>query len=273
MVKLLPIVIVAAIIIGGGIGFLAYKQLKSEIKPSPVPVSSPSASPTASPTATPTPNPSATPKATTKPTTAPVKTQAAAQPGSYSCTLFLGYSQTDNWFSNFESKVADQGKYEEIWVSAGAAHNWSDAGYAGWGQPIKSACSQNSTSPDRIVLDITHDAYLDQQASTAVSYMNGVIRGWINMARHKYPSVKQIVLQPVVGGPNHSVCKYGSDNVRATVNHPYIWTAIGQVANGADIVIGNDSSVGDCSQYRDWGGHLNDAGVATLGSQIASFYH
>ncbi len=85
--------------------FLSQKNASQKIVLPPSPTlslaPSPSFTPAPSPTATPFPSP--IPKPTLKPTTP----QAKATSGSFTCTLFLGYSQTNNWFPTFHSMVGD----------------------------------------------------------------------------------------------------------------------------------------------------------------------
>ena len=196
-------------------------------------------------------------------------------PARFTCTLFVGYSQTDNWFAAAEAVLGTEG-YEELWNSGGAAHLWADPGYAGWRNAMQSPCLRAANSPDRVVLDITHDAYLTPAATgaTPVGYMERIIRSVVATTRSRYPSARLIVLQPIVGGPNHATCPWpGAQEgvVRATYNHPVIHDAINRVIGG-DVVMGPDSSVRTCADYRDDGGHLTASAAGPIGQRIAQYY-
>jgi hypothetical protein len=189
--------------------------------------------------------------------------------------LFIGYSQTDNWFSSAEAVLGSDG-YELLWNSGGASHFWADASYAGWRNAVQSPCARGPSTPDRIVMDITHDAYLTSGATGGdpVGFMERVIRSVTATIRLRYPSAHQIVLQPVVGGPSHATCPWpGAQEgvVRASYNHPVIHAAINRVIGG-DVVMGPDSSVRTCADYRDDGGHLAAAAVGSIGQRIAQYY-
>src|SRR5947209_2334279 len=49
--------------------------------------------------------------------------QAAA---SFTCTMFIGYSQTNNWFGDFLGDISNSRNYEELIQFGGAARYWVD---------------------------------------------------------------------------------------------------------------------------------------------------
>jgi hypothetical protein len=217
------------------------------------------------------------PPATPSPTPAPRPT-APPPSGAFVCTEFVGYSQTTSWYSDpsgFRSVTAlDQSRYELLWNSGGAVHLWADPAYAGWSNGISFGCAQSSTAPDRVVMDVTEDFYLDDPANGGVAGVVTDIRNVIATIRRKYGSVRQIYLQPVVGGPGGSTCTVGGVPVRASVNHPFIDQAIDQVvaggSGGFDVRRGADPTVSSCADYSDYIGHLSD--TSTVGRYIGSWY-
>src|SRR5438093_11774919 len=116
-----------------------------------------------------------------------------------------------------------------LWNGEGAAHLWADPNYVGWSNPVQSPCDQNASTPDRIVMDVTNDDYLTvARYGDPTGYMEQVIRDVIATIRSRYPSVQQIVLQPVVGGPNETTCHCSGaaqGDVRASYNHTIIHQA------------------------------------------------
>lgn len=229
----------------------------------------PPPSPTAAPTDPPTPAPR-------PPTPAPTPVPTVAPPiASFACTIFIGYSQTNNWwwFGGFES-VTNNDRYEILFNFGGAIHYWADPGYAGWSNGVSSGC-RPSASPDRIVLDVTEDFFIStSDPSQNVAQVARDIRAAIATARAKYPSARQVWLQPVVGGPGGSVCAFNgrtSDPVRASWNHPFIDQAINQVVGGT-IVRGPSPTVRTCADYEDNIGHLTDAKFA-IGQTIGAWYN
>jgi len=215
--------------------------------------------------------------ATATRTSAPTATTppAGSSGGAYSCTQFIGYSQTNNWFWGLES-VAPSGSYELLWNNGGAMRLWADPNYSGWSNAIQSPCTSSSSAPDRIVLDITNDGYLTSAATGGdpVGHMEGIIRNAISTVRARYPSVRQIALQPIVGGLSHNTCPWsGAEQgvVRATYNHPIIHQAAMRVV-GADVIFGADPSVRTCADYADSIGHLMSGSQGPIGQSIGSFY-
>ncbi len=83
------------------------------------------------------------------------------------------------------------------------------------------------------------------------------IQAEIATIRAKYSNVREIILQPVVGGPNDGVYEFGNPSVpvHASVIHPTIEQAIAQVVGG-DVVAGMSPEVRTCADYADDTGHL-----------------
>ena len=225
---------------------------------------------------TPPPTPSPTPPPTVTPQPTPTSTPGSG--GAFTCTQFVGYSQTNNWFGDANGfrvvSGLDARRYEMLWNGGGAVLYWADPGYAGWNNGVAFPCATNAYAPDRVVMDVTEDFYLDDPANGGVSRVATDIRNVIATIRARYPSVRQIYVQPVVGGPGGSTCVVGGVNVRASVNHPYISQAIDQViaqgTPGFDVRRGPNPTVSSCSGYADNIGHLADGG--TVGQAIGNWY-
>jgi len=196
---------------------------------------------------------------------APSSTDAQAQ---FSCTQIIGYSTTNTWFPAAEAQL-DSTRWQLLWENGGGAWLWADPGYSGWGKGPDSPCTHDSRSPDRIVMDVATNVY-----TTDVAQLERDIRNVIATIRLKYPSVRQIMLQPEHGGPNHTTCPWASAPfgvVRATYNHPTIEAAIGRVVGG-DIVRGPDPLVRTCSDFADSIGHVTPTGATALGTSNGRFY-
>src|SRR5215216_4198504 len=124
--------------------------------------------------------------------------QAAA-----TCTQIVGFSQTMQWyFGGFRDTVGNS--WELRWVGGGSIGNWADPNYVGWTDDSNQVdgCASNSSSPDRALLNIRDDFHND------VSYWVQESTAAMNNLRRKYPSVRQIILQPVVGGPGGNQCTF-----------------------------------------------------------------
>ena len=184
------------------------------------------------------------------------------------CTQIVGFSQTMQWyFGGFQNAVGNPGSWELRWVGGGSIGNWADPNYEGWTDDSNQVdgCDSNSSAPDQGLINISGDFnndpnYWVQQTQMAMTNL-----------RHKYPSVRTIILQPVVGGPGGGQCTFNGNVVRATYNFPYIKTAISRMV-GATVVAGIAPTVRSCGDYADDIGHLTDAAKGPIGVTIGSYY-
>ncbi len=195
----------------------------------------------------------------------------------YQCTQDIGFSQVGaantGWYvagtpvSNFEQIVGDS-IWQLLWNGGGGVDLWKNPDYIGWGQNIVSPCLVNSLEPDRVLLSVSGPH------GTDVTQWVADIDSTIKTIRIKYPSVQQITLQPVVGGPAHQTCYMGSDSVRASWQHKYIDSAIAIVVGmNTNVSAGCSPEVNSCSDYGDITGHFASATVAqTIGTQIGECY-
>ncbi len=177
--------------------------------------------------------------------------ESQAKQEEFKCTMVIGFSQTRQWFSDvtdFEEVVGND-KWELLWQKGAAIDRWADPNFSGWNKSIDSPCGENPNSPDRILLTISGSTNSDP------TWWANEIRAAITVIRDKYPSVRQIILQPVIGGPDDGECFFNGQKVRASVNHPVIDQAISMVVGG-DVVAGMSPEVISCDDFRDAKGHI-----------------
>jgi len=197
---------------------------------------------------------------------APQTASLAAPAGGFVCTEVIGYSQTREWFTTGFQSLAQAGAWQLRAVDGASVDQWASLDFPGWNNSnVTERCAQSASQPDRVVLDISDDYHTDvgwwvQQARLAIGNV-----------RHNRPSVRQIVLQPVVGGPGGAQCPMNGKINRASFNHPYIDQAIDQLVGG-DVVRGPDPTVSSCADYKDDIGHMTDAAATAVGQRIAAFY-
>ncbi len=202
------------------------------------------------------------------PDTGWLEVEPAAGGGDFTCTEVIGFSQSRQWYldaPDFEEVVGTAG-WQLLWRSGAAIELWADPNFSGWSARIQSPCASGSDAPDRVVLTISKQVFEDD-----VSVWTTDILAAVQTVGDKYPSVEQILLQPVVGGPGHQTCTHHGEPVRASVNHPTIDAAIAQ-AVGGDVVAGFSPEVRTCDDYRDSAGHLVDEAAGPIGRTIAEFY-
>jgi hypothetical protein len=226
---------------------------------------------------------------------------ATPTPTPFTCTDMLGFSQTGNIWSlqrtpndAFES-VVDGTRYQVHVEDGGAVWKWADPSFIGWSGSATSPCAANSLAPDRVIMDVTESFWIgdpcgshaldDCSAGSDTSLARVVqdIRNVVVTIRSKYPSVRQIYLMPLVGGPPGGGQCYIADStgathpIRAIQNSPLIAQAIAQVANGTDLLATLQWGVRDCNDFYDDGqyvGHLNPLNDAKprIGQMIGQWF-
>ncbi len=202
---------------------------------------------------------------------------AAQSTNCFPCTQVIGYSQVgalNGWFVKdgvFESIVGTDG-WQLIWENGATLHDWQRPDYPGWTNTLISPCSTNSLTPDRVLLNLSGTNDTDVAA-----WVND-INATIDTILLKLPSVRQIILQPIVGGPAHQTCVATNGNpVRASVSHPYMDAAIALVVAARagtqpEVIAGISPEVRTCADYRDDIGHFNAAGAVAAAELIGNYY-
>lgn len=191
-----------------------------------------------------------------------------SSPAAFRCTQVIGYSQVNQWYvaGAFESYVEDD-RWQLLYNGGAGVDMWQDPSYVGWSRALISPCSARSDRPDRVLLSVS-GPYGDDEVAWAAA-----IRATIATIRSKIPSASRIVLQPVVGGPNHQTCLLNGNEVRASWQHAHIDNAIAEVVGDAsNIVAGMSPEVGDCAEYADAKGHFTSQGSEAAGKAIGEHY-
>jgi hypothetical protein len=184
--------------------------------------------------------------------------------GSSSCTRVLGFSVTVQWFwdGGFEALVPDN-RWELLASGGYDLHRFADPSDPIYhdGVRVQSSCG----TPTRAFLQI---AYLGFEHATNEQIAAGLSAAIRNI-RSTWPTIEDIVVMPIVGGPNHSVCTMPDGRV---VDATKMHTPLDEVIADADgIVVGPDLLVSTCEHFRDGMGHLSGGGPAEIARQVADF--
>jgi hypothetical protein len=237
----------------------------------------------------------------------------AQSPPGFICTMVMGYSQVgltgnggwygEGWYVapnntyDFENIVND-GNWQLLWDSGHGLDKWqntSSSGWQAWNNKsfpyFSSPCNENSSDPDRILLSITGPYGSDE------NLWRTNLEATIKTIILQIPSVRQIILEPVVGGPDHQTCPCNADpnaimgcdcdtcdgtTVRASWQHEIIDSVINEIVSdyqsgiynpGSEIVVGYSPEVRTCSDYFDGIGHLTTEGAGAVGVSIAQFHN
>lgn len=183
------------------------------------------------------------------------------------CTMIMGFSQTKEWYlAGFES-IVPNGQFQGLNVSGTEISDMADPNSTIWSYwasgTVYSKCTTNWQTPDRVVLNISGD-----YNSNPTAWKNDIIAA-VATIRNKLNPDPQILLQPVVGGPNHTDC-----GTRASYNHPYIDQGIAlAVAQDSSLVAGFSPEVASCSQYRDDKGHLSSSGASHVAQRVGAYFN
>ena len=191
--------------------------------------------------------------------------------------------------------MVDGTRYQLREADGGAIWKWADPNFSGWFGNPTSPCNANSLAPDRVIVDITESFWIGDPcgshafddcsagSDTSVARVTQDIRNFVATAKAKYPSLRQIYLMPLVGGPPSGGQCYIADSTGAThpirgiQNSPLIAQAIAPVANGVDVLATPQWGVRTCADFYDDGqyvGHLspyNDAKPA-IGQMIGNWF-
>ncbi len=236
--------------------------------PSPTATPAATLTPTPTPSDTPTPGPTSTPW----PTSTPVS-QATPSTSMYPCTEVVGFSVTSAWYTSFIASVPNPQEWQLRWFSGGSIDQWAaGSSFPGWAsQYLVTHCAQNSTHPDRVLLNISGDYNTDPvwwsaQTLLTMNFINGTYS----------PGVRQIILQAPVGGPAGSMCPTSDPLsplpwIRATYNWPIVEQAITGLLGG-NVHHGAWTEVASCADYADSTGHLTSSAANQIGASIAAFY-
>lgn len=186
--------------------------------------------------------------------------------GSFVCTEVIGFSQTREWYLGdgaFEAAVGSA-RWQMRAVSGAEIQIIASPNWSGWGDLPESGCLSGPV--DRAVLTISgFERPLDDWVA--------IITKAVGTVGANHPSLEIILLQPAVGGPDHQLCLFGGEEVRASFNHPIIDEAIAMVvASESAVDAGFSPEVRTCDDYRDSLGHLDFDAQGAIGAEIGAYY-
>jgi hypothetical protein len=190
---------------------------------------------------------------------------------SRNCTLVIGFSVTEDWFRGGEFE-RQQGIRNGAWeLLAPSGHDielWANPSEPGFSEPIFSPCGRD---PDRILFQVAAKDWRTLGPNQVVADLEASIA---NMRAH-WPTASVVELIPIVGGPAAQPCPFPAAPggiVDASGMNPMMKTAITEVADGSDVVVGPDPLLADCAQYRDDRGHLTEDGSRFIALELAHHY-
>lgn len=190
-----------------------------------------------------------------------------ATPG-ITVTEILGQSQTEQWWP----KSHLSGWQARIEVGSGYM-NWLEPDFKIWDTdkeitPGIDGVIYPSSDVERVVITI------GKQTPQPLDTYASVLEETMVTVRAKYPALKQIVLQPLAGGPDRALCYIESEVVLTTQNLAAIEEAMAILTEKyADVKTGVVPLVDDCSEFEDFTGHLLPDGGDDVADQVDAFYN
>jgi hypothetical protein len=192
----------------------------------------------------------------------------AGAPTDFVCTQFMGLQLTSQWYAGGFETVVPAARYQIKWAEHAYVDEWANPNSSFWNIAITSPCSQQSTSPDRVVL-------------TALSWTIMAEKDWeaavtadVNNIKSHYPNVKSIELMTIIRGPGNVAC--GNPNVYAESTHipaPLDEALVQVAAKFPGLVsVAPKFEASACSDFEGTGPHLTAAGDAKIAKLIGAHY-
>ena len=188
-------------------------------------------------------------------------------PTSYACARVLGFSQTGQWYiqGNFESYVPGD-NWESQTKGGGNINQWADPTSDFWNARVLMPCSFSPL--ERVMLNIGYKA----GAANLIPNIYAAIQN----IRDRWPTVRQIALQAIIGGPDDSyICTFDGKEVQAAKQHKPVLDAIAYVlANPSwdGLVGGLDARVQSCADFSDAEGHMRAVGYNYVAQTLGTYY-
>lgn len=205
---------------------------------------------------------------------------ATAVVGGFACTQVLGFSQSMQWYAgrSFTAHVDENSRpdlsalspdaflpgWQGRFLMGAAVERWTDPDFPGWSganrlvHETPAHCERDEAG--RVVFNVSGADRSPQAWTAAVDSVAALIPV-------KFPAVREIVMQPVVGAPEGECT-----DVRAARNHPVIVEGIRRAADRGRITAGPSPRVAGCDQFSDALGHLTVEGAEQVRRTLREHY-
>ena len=200
--------------------------------------------------------------------------------GGFSCTQVLGFSQSMEWYAGLSVRdLRRRGTRPDLSALApdaylpgwqgrffmgAAVEEWRDPEYPGWSGAHRRAhetpahCGRDEI--DRVVFNVSGTARSPDAWAGAVDSVADLIRS-------KFPAVRRVVMQPVVGAPEGKCT-----DVQAARTHLAVVEGIRRAADRGGITAGPSPKVASCDQFSDDLGHLTEEGAGHVRRILREHY-
>lgn len=195
---------------------------------------------------------------------APVATSAAAAASAkFECTVVLGLTVTNEWYSAGFEQLVNDGEWEAIVKPHTFVRDWADPNHAVWSDAASSPCVTREKSPDRVLFFAADWKYKDE-----AEWRAGLTQA-VSTIRAKFPEARRIELLSMVRAPKNTSCGDPKSAVE-----PMVDRAIAAVAEGSggSVQAGPKLEVADCSAFTKGGPHFSEEGGKQVAKLVSAHY-
>jgi hypothetical protein len=185
------------------------------------------------------------------------------------CNSVLGIDSTSEWFTGgFENEVPNA-KWQIIYFHPGYVEDWADASDPVWTTSITSACTTNSTNPDRVIFNAFSDPS-DSTYGNATTYAAG-LTAVVGNIKKKYPGVKRVDLLAMTRAPNNMPCDPSN---RESIVETWVDSAMAMVAANYPgfVTVSPKFYAPSCDDFASGGPHFSDAGKPIIAKLYGDYY-
>ncbi len=193
---------------------------------------------------------------------------AGAATGPFVCNQATGGKLIDELFiAGFEAAL-DGSRWQLKWKDHAAIEEWANAASTFWDAPIESACTNGSTSPDRVVFMI-----FSWTVTTQADWRTKITQA-VNNFRNKYPSLRRIDFMGQIRGPNNMLCPTPPAAGETIVVSPELQAAMQEVAAAFPgfVFLSPAWEARSCSDFDGGGPHLTTAGNQAAAGPVAAHF-
>lgn len=189
----------------------------------------------------------------------------ASSTKSYTCNQVVGIDSTSEWFTGgFENQVPNE-KWQIIYFHPGYVENWADPNDEVWTLAPTSACTANSTNPDRVIFNIYSETLT--ATGTLVTALNLAITNFKN----KYSRLQRIDVLTMTRAPNNMPCQQGNNG---SIVQQYVDDAALMVVSAGPppIIASPKFFAADCNVFDAGGPHFSTAGKPVVAKIYGDYY-
>jgi len=193
---------------------------------------------------------------------------AGGAAGPFTCSQLTGGQLVEEWFiAGFES-VVDNPRWQVKWRVDGYLEEWANPQSSFWTAPVDSACTKNTSSPDRIVFPVV--SFTSRSRSDWVK----TIEQALTTFKGKYPAIRRVDLMTQVRGPANMACPTAPTPGETIVVPPELDAAIDDVAaaHPGFVFVAPRVEARSCSDIQGGGPHLTTAGNTAAAVPLSSYF-